>query len=510
MGPRGRLIDATLFAGTLVLVLLAARADLDVPAVERWQVAADLIVGIAFVVVGRVSPIPVASRGLFVAVGAAWLFGSFVPDARLWHQSVLAVALVTFPTGRPRSFGQRLVVAIAVVVLVLELTNPVIAAAATFGVVAAVAAFDQRADRVARGFTTVAAALVGAVLYGTWHVARSAEASYDPAVALSVYEASLLVVATMAMFAARAELARRTRLVDRFLSKGRLVGLEGLEAVLGDALGDPTVRVHRWGAEDGPPEGRRWLSIFDGDVPIAVVEHWSGALDDPATAGAVSSAVRLALTNLDLQTDLDDQLAAIDAARGRLVAAGDRQRESMAVRLRLDVLEPLDGVVGELRSLATTVTDPDAADALTVVVAELTAATTEIGDHVAGIPAAQLGGGRLIPALHSLASGLPIPVDLDAPNGWSATAEAETALFYACSEALANTIKHSRATRASIVLRRSGARVQFTISDDGLGGANANGSGLLGLADRLATRGGRLQVESPPGAGTTLTATVIG
>jgi signal transduction histidine kinase len=86
--------------------------------------------------------------------------------------------------------------------------------------------------------------------------------------------------------------------------------------------------------------------------------------------------------------------------------------------------------------------------------------------------------------------------------------DTETALFYVCSEALANAVKHAAAKRIDITVLRVNGAIEAVISDDGRGGADPTGSGLQGLADRLAARSGRLRVESPPGAGTTVTAVV--
>ena len=92
----------------------------------------------------------------------------------------------------------------------------------------------------------------------------------------------------------------------------------------------------------------------------------------------------------------------------------------------------------------------------------------------------------------------------------AASQEAETALFYVCCEALANAVKHAGATRVEIAVERQDGGVVATVADDGCGGADPSGSGLVGLADRLAARKGRLRVDSPPGAGTTVTAVVPG
>jgi signal transduction histidine kinase len=86
--------------------------------------------------------------------------------------------------------------------------------------------------------------------------------------------------------------------------------------------------------------------------------------------------------------------------------------------------------------------------------------------------------------------------------------ETETALFYVCCEALANAVKHAHATRVAITVERLDGEIVATVSDDGCGGADPSGSGLQGLADRLAARNGRLRVDSPPGAGTTVTAMI--
>jgi len=85
--------------------------------------------------------------------------------------------------------------------------------------------------------------------------------------------------------------------------------------------------------------------------------------------------------------------------------------------------------------------------------------------------------------------------------------DVEAAAYYVVSEALANAGKHASATRARVSIRRSGGVLRVQVADDGVGGADpAAGSGLTGLADRVAALGGTLRVTSPPGAGTVITA----
>jgi signal transduction histidine kinase len=74
-------------------------------------------------------------------------------------------------------------------------------------------------------------------------------------------------------------------------------------------------------------------------------------------------------------------------------------------------------------------------------------------------------------------------------------------------EALANTVKHARASRVEVHARRQDGHLVLTVRDDGIGGAHpSRGSGLRGLSDRVAAQGGRIGVESQRGLGTTLTA----
>ena len=85
--------------------------------------------------------------------------------------------------------------------------------------------------------------------------------------------------------------------------------------------------------------------------------------------------------------------------------------------------------------------------------------------------------------------------------------DVEAAAYYVVSEALANAGKHASASHARVTIRRSGGALRVEVVDDGVGGADAaDGSGLTGLADRVAVLGGTLSVTSPPSRGTAITA----
>jgi signal transduction histidine kinase len=126
-----------------------------------------------------------------------------------------------------------------------------------------------------------------------------------------------------------------------------------------------------------------------------------------------------------------------------------------------------------------------------------------------GIHPAVLTDRGLGPALETLANRAPVPVDIagDVPD--DLPVPAATALYFVASEALTNVAKYARAGHATVTVERIGQRVVLAVADDGVGGADiAGGSGLRGLADRLAALDGRLEVHSPPGAGTVLRAEI--
>jgi signal transduction histidine kinase len=99
-----------------------------------------------------------------------------------------------------------------------------------------------------------------------------------------------------------------------------------------------------------------------------------------------------------------------------------------------------------------------------------------------------------------------IPVELDLQVDSRLPEHVEVAAYYTASEALTNTVKHAVASAVSINLATRGDRFVLSVSDDGAGGANpGRGSGLVGLRDRVEALGGRLEVTSPIGKGTTIT-----
>ncbi|MFF4249845.1 sensor histidine kinase [Streptomyces sp. NPDC001663] len=514
----GRLTRPAAGAGAAVgltaLAVLAVRSDSGAPGAAAWLTALDVAVGLAFVAAGAVAGGPRTERGLFSAVGVTWLAGSVLPAARTWHQAVLALALTAFPAGRVRGAVQVLPVVLAVPVALGFAGQP--GAVVLFTAVALTAWADRRADRTARGYPMAAAAVVAASLAAAFVVSRQWSAQFDPEAALFGYELVLLLVATAFPFAARSAARARAGLADRLLADVRLSGVEGLSAALGEVLGDPDLLVGR--GQDAPDplpaDGRRVLTVpagadgGDADHPVAFVVHRSAALDEPRVAAAFTAAVRLAVTHIGLQEEQRQRLRELTAARVRLLAAADRQRERIAAELRETAGLPLRTALARVEALRPQLHDPDVQAARDIAAGELRAAASDLADLVAGVPPLALGGGRLRQALQDIARSSPVPVTVDATADAVGDREAEAALFYVCSEALANAVKHADAGRIAISVRRRGPEIVAEVRDDGCGGADPAGSGLQGLGDRVATCGGRLRVDSPPGAGTTVTAAV--
>jgi signal transduction histidine kinase len=111
----------------------------------------------------------------------------------------------------------------------------------------------------------------------------------------------------------------------------------------------------------------------------------------------------------------------------------------------------------------------------------------------------------LATALEGLAARSPLPIELRVTRE-RLQPEVEAAIYVTVAEALANVVKHAAATRATVRVSRAGEAVVAEIVDDGGGGAApTEGSGLRALADGLEAISGRLELDSPPGAGTTLT-----
>jgi signal transduction histidine kinase len=173
-------------------------------------------------------------------------------------------------------------------------------------------------------------------------------------------------------------------------------------------------------------------------------------------------------------------------------------------------------------SRPTTAVDDRAAELLTVlsvmgavlrgqishIVSGLTAVSEDLQEISRGIHPAILSKG-LGPALKTLARRSAVPVELDLHVDRRLPESAEVTAYYVAAEALTNTAKHAHASQVNARVEADGATLRLSIRDDGIGGADTcRGSGIIGLIDRVEALGGRMQIASRAGAGTSLLATI--
>ena len=244
----------------------------------------------------------------------------------------------------------------------------------------------------------------------------------------------------------------------------------------------------------------RW-ETRDGDSRIVA---WSAR---PVTA--LTGARLVLVTGADV-TMRRLQEEEIRASRARLVSAADEARRRLERDLHDGAQQRLVSLSVLLRLAESRVATggEGVAEMLEDARAELTSALEELRELARGIHPAILTDRGLGPALQSLAARAPLPVALKHPELPLPPAVEATAYFVAA-EALTNVIKYARASSASVEVAVTEELVTVTVGDDGVGGADPQaGSGLRGLADRLASLDGRLVVESSPGGGTQVRAEI--
>jgi PAS domain S-box-containing protein len=209
----------------------------------------------------------------------------------------------------------------------------------------------------------------------------------------------------------------------------------------------------------------------------------------------------------ELQVRFDD----LTASRARIVTAGDVERRRLERNLHDGAQQRLVTLSVSLRvALKRLEDDPGSARELLAEAAdELTVALEELRELARGLHPAVLTEHGLRAAVESLASRVPLPVEIVAAPSERLAEPIEAAAYYTIAEALTNIAKHAHATSARVSVKHAGDSVVVDVSDDGVGGAEVGaGTGIRGLADRVEVLGGRLEVTSPVGVGTTLHAQI--
>jgi signal transduction histidine kinase len=251
-------------------------------------------------------------------------------------------------------------------------------------------------------------------------------------------------------------------------------------------------------------------------VPIAgaaeaVLIHDNGLEQEPQLVRLTAAAASMALEHSRLQAEVQAQLELVRASRARIVEAGDAERR----RLERDLhdgaqqrLVTLTLALGMARSRASGA-DPELESLIDSATKEAREALIELRELARGIHPAVLTETGLAGAIQALVERSPVAATITEVPHDRFPAVIEATAYFVVSEALANVAKHSRATAAQVRIRRLPGRLVVEVRDDGAGDARPeHGSGLRGLADRVASAGGVLRVDSPPGAGTQLVAEI--
>ena len=212
--------------------------------------------------------------------------------------------------------------------------------------------------------------------------------------------------------------------------------------------------------------------------------------------------VAVALANAEAREELT-------ASRARIVQAGDAERRRLERNLHDGAQQRLVTLALHLRIAESRLADDTAAAAELIAEAcdELALALEELRELARGIHPAILTDHGLTPAVEALSARAPLPVEVNGLPSARLAEPIEAAAFYVVSESLANIAKYASASLARVDLARDDGVLVVEVSDDGIGGADADkGSGLRGLSDRVEALGGRFRVSSEQGRGTTVRA----
>jgi signal transduction histidine kinase len=222
----------------------------------------------------------------------------------------------------------------------------------------------------------------------------------------------------------------------------------------------------------------------------------------------LASQAALVLRNVRLTAELQASIDDLRASRRRLVQAQDAERQRIERNLHDGAQQQLVALTVQLTLLEDAAEDPAEIREITGELrAGLRAALDDLRALARGIYPPLLADQGLAAALQAQASRAPFPVQIDADGLGRYPPEVEAAVYFCVLEALQNTAKYAHASRATVALACPDSRLEFTVTDDGAGFDTreaADGTGLQGMADRLAAAGGTLHVRSQPGHGTTI------
>lgn len=523
----------------------------------------EVLVGWSFVACGTLlwARRPVNRLGpLMTAVGFLWLLGRtmtlvanpVVYTAGLWLTDLWAPAfalfLLSFPTGRLGSRAELAIVGVFLFVtvpleflwflfLVLDsglnalgiapnesaahvidtIQRDLISLGSVLLVVALGRRWLRSSGPLRRQMTPV---LVGAVAIllqtGSW-ILLSSGTRLEPLDDF-IFLAQIAIPIAVLFVMLQGRMAR-AGVADLVVELGRTPTPARLRDALANALGDPSLQLAYWAPnqdqfvdaagelillpEDGTGQA---ITMLERDgVREAAIIHDAILLEEPGLIASVASAMRLAVENDRLTGEVEAQLQEVRASRARIVEAGDLERRRVERDLHDGAQQRLVSLSLELQVARRALGeggDPAVRRSLDRAADEAQAALAELRDLALGIHPLILTEAGLGAAVESLADRTSVPVSVDI-GAQRFSPAVEGAAYFVVSEALVNVTKYAKATKALVQVRGQGDHLSIEVSDDGIGGADPHsGSGLRGLADRLAALDGTITIVSPIGGGT--------
>jgi signal transduction histidine kinase len=299
-----------------------------------------------------------------------------------------------------------------------------------------------------------------------------------------------------------------------------------LGQALADALGDRSLKLVYWRPSAGhyvtydgrpvalpePGSERAVTEVEREGIRVGAIIHDASLADEPGLVRAVAASAALALENERLEAELRARLDELQTSRSRLLEVSMFERRRLERDLHDGAQQRLVALSLQLGLAQRRLQDGDGAAADILLDAardELARALEELRELARGIHPAVLTDRGLEAALEALAERTPLPVSLDEMPADRLPAPVEAAAYFVVAEALTNIARYAGASQAEVRIARASGYAVVEVRDDGVGGADpADGTGLRGLADRLAALDGRLEVHSPPGEGTTVRAEV--
>jgi signal transduction histidine kinase len=316
---------------------------------------------------------------------------------------------------------------------------------------------------------------------------------------------------------------------EELLPRMARIVAEGTGAARADVwlhVGSELIRETTWPQANGQPKSVVPIAP-DGDlapvpdadafVPVRHQGELLGVIEVKASPGeAITPAATKLLEDLASQAGLVLRnvrlIEELKTSRQRLVTAQDEERRRLERDLHDGAQQRLVAISVALR-LARGMVRPDSHPELGPRVDQasdqLALALSELREFARGIHPAVLTERGLVPALQSLAKRSTVPATVESSLDRRLPAPVEATAYFVVSEALANVAKHSKARAVTIGADAPDGVLTVEVADDGVGGADiTRGSGLRGLADRVAAVGGTLEIDSSPRRGTTLTCSI--